>query len=173
MVPSRCRWARRTTSSCSRPRASTCASDAQGLGAALSLPLEGLGGIDADLSLPGFVLDSGPAQPLRGRVQLRLDGLSRISNLLPDIDDVNGNIDADLALGGTLGQPDIRTDLRVQDLGLSVPLFGFELSETNLTATSAGPSALTAGRRRPHRRRRVRHRTATSISPAMPQPRSF
>ncbi len=112
------------------------------LDADLSMPVPGLGGIDAELTLPGFLLDRGPAQALRGAVRVQLDGLSRISNLVPDIDEVRGNADADLALSGTLGEPDIRARVRVQDLGLNVPLYGFELTGANLTAESTGPVAL-------------------------------
>jgi translocation and assembly module TamB len=93
------------------------------------------------VTLPGFRLDTGPAQALRGSVQVQLSGLSRISNLLPDIDGVTGDIGADLRLAGTVGTPDVRGELRVRGLGLRVPLYGFALSDAELTATSRGPSA--------------------------------
>jgi translocation and assembly module TamB len=111
------------------------------LAARFALPLTGLGSAAAELTLPGFRLDTGTSQALRGNVRVDISGLSRISNLLPDIDDVTGNIDADLRLGGTLGNPDLRGELRVRELGLSVPLYGFVLSDANFTAASRDSSA--------------------------------
>jgi translocation and assembly module TamB len=115
--------------------------DADALGARFSLPLTGLGSVAADVTLPGFRLDAGASQPLRGAVRVELTELSRISKLLPDIDDVAGGIDGDLRLAGTLDAPDLQGELRVRDLGLAVPLYGFALSNGDLTATSRGRSA--------------------------------
>ncbi|WP_295538937.1 translocation/assembly module TamB domain-containing protein [uncultured Thiohalocapsa sp.] len=109
---------------------------AGGLEARLDLPVTDLGGLRADVSLPGFRLDTGAAQALRGDAQISLDGLARVSNLLPDITNVSGDIDGDLRLAGTLGQPDLRGELRVRGLGLQMPLYGFGLSNTDLTLAS-------------------------------------
>ncbi len=110
------------------------------LDARFDLPLAGLGGVRAALTLPAFRLDAGASQQLRGDLGLELTGLSRISNLFPDIDEVTGSIDGDLRLAGTLGAPDLRGELRVQELGLRVPLYGTQVSAANLTIASRGRS---------------------------------
>jgi translocation and assembly module TamB len=115
---------------------------AAGLTADFDLPLVGLGGVAAQVSLPGFDLASGPAQPLRGTAQVRLDGLARISSLLPDVTNVTGNIDGDVRLAGTVAEPDLRGELRVRGLGLTVPLYGTTVSGADLTVASRGPNDL-------------------------------
>ncbi|WP_462330156.1 translocation/assembly module TamB domain-containing protein [Thiohalocapsa halophila] len=115
---------------------------AGGVDARLNLPVTDLGGVRATLSLPGFRLDTGPAQALRGDVQVSLDGLARVSKLVPDITDVSGDIDGDLRLAGTLGQPDLRGELRARGLALRLPLYGFALSDGDFTLASRGASAL-------------------------------
>ena len=113
---------------------------ADALDARFALPLTGLGEAQAELNLPGFRLDAGASQPMRGNLRLNLTGLSRVSNLLPDIDDVTGSIDGDLRLAGTLGAPDLGGELRVRDFGLRVPLYGTRVSGANLSVASPGPS---------------------------------
>ena len=113
---------------------------ASALDARFTLPLTGLGGVEADLTLPDFRLDSGAAQALRGNLRLNLTELSRISNLFPDIDDVTGRIDGDMRLGGTLGAPDLSGELQVRGLGLRLPVYGTEVADANVTAASRGPN---------------------------------
>lgn len=115
---------------------------AGGLDARLDLPVTDLGGARAALSLPGFRLDTGAAQALRGEVQVSLEGLERVSKLVPDISDVSGDIDGNVRLAGTLGQPDLRGELRARGLALRLPLFGFALSDGELTVASRGADAL-------------------------------
>jgi translocation and assembly module TamB len=115
---------------------------AQGLDGDFRLPIQDLGGITAQVALPGFDLAGGAAQPVRGGVTVELDGLSRVSKLFPDITDVTGNINADVRLAGSVGAPDIRGELRVRDLGLTVPLYGTTLSGADVTVTSVNPNAL-------------------------------
>jgi len=96
-----------------------------------------------DLELPeARRLAGGPAQPLRGTAQVRLDGLARISSLLPDVTNVTGNIDGDVRLAGTVAEPDLRGELRVRGLGLTVPLYGTTVSGADLTVASRGPNDL-------------------------------
>ncbi len=114
----------------------------RGLDARLNLPVTDLGGVRATVSLPGFRLDTGAAQPLRGDVQVSLDGLSRVSNLVPDVTNVTGNIAGDVQLAGTLGAPDLRGEVRARGVGLQVPLYGFTLANADITAMSRGAEAV-------------------------------
>jgi translocation and assembly module TamB len=78
-----------------------------GLEAELTIPLQGVGRVDGKVSVPGFGVPGGADPALRGGVDIRLTDLSRISNLAPDITNIVGGIDGDIALAGTLSKPDI------------------------------------------------------------------
>jgi translocation and assembly module TamB len=114
--------------------------DRQGLAMRMVLPLAGLGGADADLSLPGWRLDAPAreAQGLRGRVQLRIDDLALVSRLVPDVTGVRGNINADLALSGSLGRPGVSGYARLNDGGLQVPLVGLKVEQLGFIAETEG-----------------------------------
>jgi len=105
-----------------------------GIGARLGAPLKDLGELTGSLDLPGWRLDAParPEQPLRGEVQAKLDGISRISNLIPDLTNVTGNIAADLRLGGTLARPEIQGQGAARGLGGEVPLIGLKVKDLDL-----------------------------------------
>jgi translocation and assembly module TamB len=112
----------------------TLDSGPKGIGGRLDLPLQSLGSVAGDLELPGWRLDQPgrPDQPLRGALRAKVEGLSRVSNLVPDLTGVTGSIDADLALGGTLGSPEVRGQASARGLGAEVPLIGLKLSELTI-----------------------------------------
>lgn len=114
-------------------------SGSNGIGAHLSAPLKGLGELTGRLDLPGWRLDAPvrPEQPLRGEVQANLDGLSRVSNLIPDLTKVTGNIAADLRLGGTLARPEIQGQGAVRGLGGEVPLIGLKVKDLDLNLVAS------------------------------------
>ncbi|MCG6943632.1 MAG: translocation/assembly module TamB domain-containing protein [Thiohalocapsa sp.] len=120
---------------------------ANALDASFNLPLARVGGAQAEVTLPGFRLNSGSSQALRGNLRLNLSELSVISNLFPDIDNVTGNIEGDVRLAGTLGAPNLGGQLQARNLGLRLPLYGTTVSNGSLTATSRGASGfdLTGG----------------------------
>ncbi|MBK1703939.1 translocation/assembly module TamB domain-containing protein [Halochromatium glycolicum] len=117
-------------------------SDADGIDARFQLPVDQAGRFDARVGLPGFRLTATGQQPLRGQLEINLDGLDRFAALVPDLQDVGGQIDGDIGLSGTLGQPQIRGNLSVLDLALRVPAIGLEIAELNLTAASEGASRM-------------------------------
>ncbi|TVQ84456.1 MAG: hypothetical protein EA400_17640 [Chromatiaceae bacterium] len=119
----------------------TVNADAGGLEAALALPMVEFGRIDASLGLPGLRLDAGPGQPLRGRLQVRLEQLQRLPRLVPDLADVSGRVEADLGLGGSLAAPALSGAAAVRGFGLRVPMLGLHLRETDLSLTSQGADA--------------------------------
>ncbi|MCF7992313.1 MAG: translocation/assembly module TamB domain-containing protein [Thiohalocapsa sp.] len=120
----------------------TVRSGTNGLDASLVLPLADVGGIDGEVSLPGFRLTAGPGQALRGDVDIALRNLARISMLIPDLVDVTGAITGNLGLAGTLGQPDIRGRLAIQNVGFRMPLYGLTVAETNIEAESRGRDSI-------------------------------
>jgi translocation and assembly module TamB len=114
-------------------------SAAGGLRGRLAVPLEGLGQADVDLELAGWRLNdpARPAQPLAGRVRARLDGLERFGDPIPQLSRLGGNLSADIGLGGTLGQPAVRGEIRAERGGFNVPLLGLEIADLNLSANVA------------------------------------
>ena len=111
---------------------------AQALTARLDVPLKDLGQIDGRVELPGWRLDdpARPGQPLRGGLEARLAGLERISDLVPDVTNVTGSIEADLSLAGTIGSPQVRGQAKARDLGAEVPLIGLTATGFELAATA-------------------------------------
>lgn len=118
----------------------TLDSGARGIGSRFELPLRGLGSLTGGLELPGWRLDQAawPDQPLRGSLRAQVEGLARVSNLVPDLVGVRGGIQADLTLGGTLVSPRLQGQASARGLGAEVPLIGLKLNDLNLNLLAAG-----------------------------------
>ena len=112
----------------------TLDSSAKALAVRLGLPLKGLGELNGNAELPGWRLDdpARPSQPLRGALTVRVDGLARVGNLVPDLSGVTGNLDADLTLGGTLAAPGVQGRASARGLGAEVPLIGLKATNGTL-----------------------------------------
>ncbi|NEV61172.1 translocation/assembly module TamB domain-containing protein [Thiorhodococcus minor] len=107
-----------------------------GLSAKLGLPLKEIGEVSGDLSLPGWRLDdpARPGQSLRGGLKANVQNLSLIADMAPQLNGLSGAIDADLTLGGTIGQPGVKGLAEVKGVGFQVPLLGLEVKDVDLTA---------------------------------------
>lgn len=106
------------------------------LRASLSLPLEGLGGVEGEATLPGWRLDA-PAradQPVRGGVRARIDDLALVEQLVPDVTGVAGRIEADLQASGTVANPGVSGYARLFEGGLEVPFIGLRIADIALRA---------------------------------------
>lgn len=110
-----------------------------GLAARLVVPLTGLGAVEADVRLADWRLDAParPEQPLRGRLRVDLNDLSRFARLVPDLTEVTGQLSADLALSGSLGRPGISGDARLTQAGFDVALIGLRVRDAELSALAA------------------------------------
>ncbi|HVS12946.1 MAG TPA: translocation/assembly module TamB domain-containing protein [Thermoanaerobaculia bacterium] len=74
------------------------------------------GTVRGSVDLPGYrlALAAPPAeQPVRGTVDFALDGIAPVAALLPEIEEVTGEVHGAFTLGGTLGDPQVdgRADL--------------------------------------------------------------
>lgn len=109
---------------------------AKGLEAKLAAPLKGLGDLSGDVSLPGWSLEdpASPDQSLRGRLQARVDDLGVVSQFVPDIRNLTGNLDADIKLGGSLSKPDLGGFAKLANGGLEIPFIGLEIQDIELDA---------------------------------------
>ncbi len=108
--------------------------DAEGLSANLDLPLAGLGGVEGRLRLPGFRVEAPDfeRQPLEGRVDARVEDLTLVSLLAPDIRNVKGRIEAGFDLSGRLGEPRLKGGAEVREAAIDIPYLGLELREIDL-----------------------------------------
>ncbi len=118
----------------------TLDSGSKGLSAKLDLPLAGIGGANANVTLAGWRLDN-PArldQPLAGRVQARVTDFKRVGHLVPDLTAITGTLDLDLGLSGNLGRPGVKGGGKLAGVGFDVPLIGLTVRNLNLNADSVG-----------------------------------
>jgi translocation and assembly module TamB len=113
----------------------TLDADARGLSARLGLPLKDVGTLAGDLTLPGWRLatPARPGQPLNGHVQANVPGLARLASLLPQITNLNGALDADLTLGGTLAAPGVKGQAQARNINFEVPLIALKVVDLNLS----------------------------------------
>ncbi len=117
---------------------------AGGLASDLTIPLAGLGAIEADLNLPGWQ-SSAPAragQPLRGRLRAEVQDLSRIGELVPQLHQVSGRVSADVQLAGTIANPGVRGVAELVSAGFDVPLIGLKVRDLGLEARAAAGDRL-------------------------------
>jgi translocation and assembly module TamB len=105
----------------------------------LVVPLKGLGQADVDLELAGWRHDDPlrPAQPVIGRLRAQFDGLERFADPIPQLSGLRGTLGADITLGGTLGQPGVRGEVRVERGGFNVPLVGLDVANLTVSANAA------------------------------------
>ncbi len=112
--------------------------DSSGAQVEIDLPLAGLGEMAAELSLPGFdPLALEPAeQTLQGRMKLNLRDLSRLSLIMPRLQNPRGVISGDFTLAGSLAQPQLVGSAALQGGALDIPELGLELREIALQMTA-------------------------------------
>ncbi len=112
--------------------------DASGAEVEVELPLAGLGEAAAELSLPGLdPLALEPAeQTLQGRMKLNLRDLSRLSLIMPRLQNPRGVIAGDFKLSGSLAQPQLVGAAELQAGAIDIPELGLELREIDLQMTA-------------------------------------
>ncbi|MBK1723394.1 translocation/assembly module TamB domain-containing protein [Thiocystis violacea] len=107
-----------------------------GLSASLGLPLKAIGEVRGELSLPGWRLDdpARPDQSLRGNLRAKVDNLSLIANMAPQLSGLSGGMNADLTLGGTLARPGVKGLAEIKGVGFQIPLIALDVKDVNLSA---------------------------------------
>jgi len=110
--------------------------DAQRLAATFNLDI-GQDGLRGRVSIPRGPLDTdmGTA-PLGGAVELRFRQLELLAGLVPAIQEISGDIRADLALGGTLGEPSIQGAASLDLPSVKIPDAGLDLRDVLVRAES-------------------------------------
>lgn len=110
--------------------------DGEGLISKLRLTLQQDDELDAEASLPGFdPLSFDPAaQPLHAGARLRLRNLGLVESLVPEIQDIQGSIDAELKADGTLAQPRYSVQANLNDGRLRIPRLGLSITGLGIEA---------------------------------------
>ena len=97
--------------------------------------------VDATGSVDGRLTASGlgsASTPLDGRLRVQLPSLAVAGALLPQLANVDGKLDLDATLGGTLDAPILGGELRARDLVADVPELGIELRAGRLRIVPDG-----------------------------------
>ena len=102
------------------------------------LDLAELGNVNADITLQS---PTGPAR-LDGRVRAQINDLTLASTFAPQLDNIQGRINADLNVGGGLPTPTITGAVRLIDGGVEVPLAGIDVQAIELAAVGDGRGLL-------------------------------
>ncbi len=87
------------------------------------------GHLRGDWRLPGWHLSAARAkeQPLQGNLALRLEDLSLLALLTHRIQHPKGRIEGDLAFGGSVGEPRLEGQVRLDEGSLTLPDLGITL----------------------------------------------
>lgn len=115
--------------------------DKRDLDGRLRLALGDSDGLQMRLRLPDFVAARTAAlkqQAIEGELSARLSRLDLLPAFIPDVEDTRGELRADLALGGTLGDPRISGRVTLADGTAQVPRLGLALQAIELTAEGDG-----------------------------------
>jgi translocation and assembly module TamB len=113
-------------------------SDGNDATASLALDTGAIGRLQADAQ----IIDLANAARLDGGLTANIQGLDIISAFVPMVQDITGQIVADLAFSGTLAAPAIGGSLTLEDGALSVPEVATRIEPIQLAVVSDGRGTL-------------------------------
>jgi translocation and assembly module TamB len=93
-------------------------------------------GLDHGGRIDGEVTLSGAPQTLSGQLQLHVGNLAFIELLTAEVADVQGQLNGQFDLGGTLQQPSITGHAGARDFAAEVPAAGLKLTQGQLTVST-------------------------------------
>ncbi|MEJ2694747.1 MAG: translocation/assembly module TamB domain-containing protein, partial [Candidatus Thiodiazotropha sp.] len=146
--------------------------DREGVRARLDLPLTGLGAVRGEVTLTGFdpFAPDFTEQAVTGQLSLRLQDISRLSSILPRLQNARGEIVGDFTLAGSLSRPRLNGSAELREGGLDIPELGLELREIALqmSTPSLDQIALEGGLRSGQGRLRLKGRVDLDASAGFP-----
>jgi len=111
--------------------------DRNGLTAELLLQPLRRGRVEGQIKLPGVTAVPLPErQPLSGRIKAQLPDLALVQSFAPQLSEVQGRLDADVRLGGTLAQPAVQGSVKLREGAARVPAAGLHLRDISLNAAA-------------------------------------
>jgi translocation and assembly module TamB len=109
------------------------------------LPAPEVGSVRGQVTLTGWqpLRPLAPATPIQGSVALSLRRLDLLESTLRELEDLRGEVVADLTLDGSLGRPLVRGRAEVREGSLEVPRLGVRLTGLALALQTPEPGVLT------------------------------
>lgn len=100
--------------------------------------------ISATLELPGYdpLTTTLADQTMKGEANAAFSDLGLINNLLDEVHGLQGRIELNSRIGGTLSQPALTGQLQLRDGSFQVPRLGLSLSDVQFEASSSGKESL-------------------------------
>ncbi len=92
------------------------------------------GELDLALDIEGL----SQQQQLQGGLTLKADDLSLVSVLVPDLQNMQGQVGGQLMLGGTLAAPELSGELNYLDGGMELPALGLVITPLELRLNQSG-----------------------------------
>lgn len=116
-----------------------------GLTGSANLVFQETGSLEANVRLPQYNALGAPLQQqtMDGRIVADFTNLGLVEAFVPDLDDVQGTLTADVALGGTVASPRVTGAANLRGAQVDVPRYGLELREVQLTAQGQGDEPFT------------------------------
>jgi translocation and assembly module TamB len=113
---------------------------ADGLTGNAHLTFVDTGTIQADLRLPQYNALGAPLQQqtLGGRIVADFLNLGLVEGFVPDLENPQGTLTADLTLGGTVADPRVTGSAALRQARVDVPRYGLELREIGINAQGQG-----------------------------------
>jgi translocation and assembly module TamB len=110
-----------------------------GLAANLQLGLLDQSGLQSTFTMPRLThVPPAGEQPMRGKIQAKFADFGLLPLFAPQIENPKGLVNMDLAVGGSLAQPLLQGQIRVNDVEVDLPDLGLELRKLNVTVLAKG-----------------------------------
>lgn len=114
--------------------------DEHGVRSNLKIALAGKDQISASLELPGYapLTTTLADQAMKGEISAAFSDLGLLNNLFQEVQGLEGRIELDSRIGGTLTHPALTGQLQLRDGRFEIPRLGLTLSELRFDASSTG-----------------------------------
>jgi translocation and assembly module TamB len=112
----------------------------EGLQTELDIKLNEREHIEASFSMPGVNLLTLNAdrQVIKGQAQLTMQDLNFLTTVIPEIQDLKGLLNLNLAISGVLNQPRIIGQVELTKAALNIPRLGLNISQVEFKGQSEG-----------------------------------
>ncbi|GAA0787187.1 translocation/assembly module TamB domain-containing protein [Marinobacterium sediminicola] len=94
--------------------------------------------LSGELALSLNIRGLSAAQQLRGNLKLQADDLSRVSVLVPDLQNVQGRVGGEVLLSGSLSAPELEGELNYLDGAVELPALGLVIAPLELRLNQSG-----------------------------------
>ena len=106
---------------------------------AMSMELENTASTDIELEINRFTSEP----TVQARLQADVQNLAVVSAIVPDLQAVSGEVNADLRARGPLQRPNIDGTVRLRNAAADVPLIGLQVQDLHLEANARGDDQIT------------------------------